>query len=396
MERVIKMKKLLTMVLFFLVFVLGGNAVSAAGFKDVPGNHPAAKEIDWAQKNGFLNGYKDGRFYPNNKLTEAQFVVMMANYYQNIPAKNLAPVKGAHWSEPYYREFKKYKIPLINYYDTSMRTYPITRGEMARFVAASQNTASDGFNAVQYMYKNNISQGKSASVKNFHTYGYNDELTRWHAAVFLYNLHQSGIRSVQSFNVSKAASPVFNMKDASGKAFEVKMTKTNGSYGYASMDSGSFFVWAGADEGDLLFRADYRLTLRQPGGQMVLASLMEYDYEYNYTKNRIRVEQSTIPGQADLLFIEETMSSNFQGANVYTVKGDRLVQLETEGNFGLYYTTPPRLTAKQQLQSLGYSNHDGSWYLDTYRIDEASEEIYHLGRQKLTTKQIGEFWNKWY
>ncbi|MFK2827139.1 S-layer homology domain-containing protein [Bacillus sp. B190/17] len=390
------MKRLLAVVLFLLVSVAGAGIVSGAGFKDVPANHPAAKEIEWAQKNGFLNGYTDGRFYPNNKLTEAQFVAMMANYYQNIPAKNLQPVKGAHWSEPYYREFKKYNIPLINYAYTSMRTYPITRGEMARFVAAGQNAASDGFNAVQYMYKHNISQGKSTSVKNFHTYGYNDELARWHAAVFLYNLHGAGIRSVQSFNVSKAASPSFNVKDENGKKFEVKMTKTNGIYGYASINSDVFPIWAGASEGDLMFQADYRLTLQQPGSQTILSSLMEYDYEYNYTGNRIRVEQSTISGQADLLFVEATMSSNFQGANIYTVKGGRLVQLETGEDFGLYYTIPPRLTAKHQLQALGYSNHDGSWFLDTYKINLAAEKIDYVDTRKLTDKQRNEFLKKWY
>ncbi|WP_100401674.1 S-layer homology domain-containing protein [Bacillus sp. FJAT-42315] len=390
------MKKLVASLCFSFMLLFGFSSASATSFKDVPANHPAAKEMEWAKKNGFLNGYKDGKFYPNNKLTEAQFVAMMANYYQNISSQSLKPLKGEHWSEPYYREFKKYKIPLLDYYSTYGRSYPITRGEMARFVAAGQNVASDGYNAVQYMYKHKISQGKSSRVQNFHTYGYNDELARWHAAKFLYNLHKAGIRQVQPFNISKAASPSFQLKDANGQAFEVNTKKMNGIYGYATFDDGPFSVWAGAGEGDLMFRADYQLTLHQLGNPAILSRLVEPNYEYNYTRNLIRVEQSTIAGQGDLLFVEATMSSNFRGANVYMVKDGQLVQLDTREDFGLYYTWSPRLTAKNQLQTLSYYNHEASWYLNTYRIDTKTEEIYDVGSRKISNKQKDDFLSKWY
>ena len=48
-------------------------------FKDIHG-HWAQKEIEFLAENGWINGYQDGTFKPNDKLTRAQAAKIISNY----------------------------------------------------------------------------------------------------------------------------------------------------------------------------------------------------------------------------------------------------------------------------------------------------------------------------
>jgi uncharacterized protein YraI len=64
--------------------LIPGKAALAAGLKDVRG-HWAAAEIEKAVSIGYVKGYPDGGFRPNAGVTRAEFVVMLDSAYQ-VPA----------------------------------------------------------------------------------------------------------------------------------------------------------------------------------------------------------------------------------------------------------------------------------------------------------------------
>ena len=54
------------------VALFAGGALAAAAFNDVGDDHPASAEITAAHSIGVFNGYGDGTFRPDGKLTQGQ------------------------------------------------------------------------------------------------------------------------------------------------------------------------------------------------------------------------------------------------------------------------------------------------------------------------------------
>jgi S-layer homology domain len=65
-------------------------------FKDVPAKHPAAAAIAKAYTTGFIPGYSDNTFRPNEKITKAQTLVFLANGLQFSPPSNVAKTLSAY------------------------------------------------------------------------------------------------------------------------------------------------------------------------------------------------------------------------------------------------------------------------------------------------------------
>jgi hypothetical protein len=88
-------------VLIVLLFfgLIPGKAALAAGLKDVRG-HWAAAEIEKAVSTGYVKGFPDGQFRPNAGVTRAEFVVMLDSAYQ-VPAgkygNSLGDVSDRDW-----------------------------------------------------------------------------------------------------------------------------------------------------------------------------------------------------------------------------------------------------------------------------------------------------------
>lgn len=59
-------------------------------FKDVPAKHPAAAAINKAYTTGFVSGYSDNTFRPNQKITKAQTLVYLSSGLQFNPPSNVA------------------------------------------------------------------------------------------------------------------------------------------------------------------------------------------------------------------------------------------------------------------------------------------------------------------
>jgi len=166
--------------LLALLVILPTPASAASPFKDVKTNHPAYSAIEWAYKQGLIKGYADGTFKPDGTLTEAQFVALLVRF--DCSAGN---------SSDAYRYMQSNNIPLNGYTNTKLRNKPITKGEVARVIAAFQGADLSETNAVNYMYKNNLATG--ATGKNdYNDYGANLSMTRADAAEFFKRLAKYG------------------------------------------------------------------------------------------------------------------------------------------------------------------------------------------------------------
>lgn len=73
---------------------------AAAGFKDVPPGHWAAGAIGAVKAAGYLHGYPDGRFRPDQAVTRAEVAAVLHNAYPvqgKAPAAKFRDLKG-HWA----------------------------------------------------------------------------------------------------------------------------------------------------------------------------------------------------------------------------------------------------------------------------------------------------------
>ena len=62
-------------------------------FTDVAEDSPTAEAITWAQQNGYVNGYGDGRFGPEDDMTMEQALVMIYRFFGS-PAADLTVLDG--------------------------------------------------------------------------------------------------------------------------------------------------------------------------------------------------------------------------------------------------------------------------------------------------------------
>jgi hypothetical protein len=133
------MKRLIHLLLAaVMVFALVPMASAASkGFSDVPRSHWAYKEIMEMAERGIINGYNDGTFRPNNRVTRAEFAkIMIAAADVKIDKKSVKQtfedVPKSHWAY-YYVEYAK---PYLTGYKSGNRyTYkpnePAVREDIA-------------------------------------------------------------------------------------------------------------------------------------------------------------------------------------------------------------------------------------------------------------------------
>lgn len=88
-----------------LLVRLRPEAQGQAVFSDVPAWHWAAQQIGAAVQLGWINGYPDGTFKPNNPITRAEMATIAAKFdaftQEDISVtKSFSDIKG-HWAEQY-------------------------------------------------------------------------------------------------------------------------------------------------------------------------------------------------------------------------------------------------------------------------------------------------------
>ncbi|MFC5470976.1 S-layer homology domain-containing protein [Cohnella suwonensis] len=145
-------------VLSLLAAAIVPKAAAASQFADVK---PAAwyeTALTWAADGGIVSGYLNGTFRPLAVTTEAEFLVMLLRATESESIRPLR--KGEAWYTPYYEKAAEFRLPL------SLANYgkAITRGLVARLIAASLGRQLDTVSAVKFMLSTKLSNGKTAST----------------------------------------------------------------------------------------------------------------------------------------------------------------------------------------------------------------------------------------
>lgn len=86
-----------TMITYMMLGTTVADALSAGAtqFNDVPATHWAAKYVQYCANEGIINGYGDGKFGPDDKLTNAQWALMLLGAL-GYKAQN-EQIGGAGW-----------------------------------------------------------------------------------------------------------------------------------------------------------------------------------------------------------------------------------------------------------------------------------------------------------
>ncbi|CEN94614.1 MAG: N-acetylmuramoyl-L-alanine amidase [Paeniclostridium sp.] len=114
-------------------------------FNDIDGHWAKNAIIDFATK-GYINGYGDGTFKPDNSITRAEFVKILnkAFGYTNVGKENFSDVNPSDW---YYNDICiGVNAGYINGYEdnTFKPDKQITREEASKIIATALNLKGDG------------------------------------------------------------------------------------------------------------------------------------------------------------------------------------------------------------------------------------------------------------
>lgn len=102
-------------------------------------DHPYKREILMAAKIGFIDGYEDGTFKPNNSITRAEFIKMLMGLATNRTF-NIAtiPTDYTNWAGKYVSLAEMQGIIEKNQYTNEELDKPITRLEVVCMLAKVQ------------------------------------------------------------------------------------------------------------------------------------------------------------------------------------------------------------------------------------------------------------------
>jgi uncharacterized protein YkwD len=144
--------------------------------------HWGAESIDWAVQNGVVDGYADGTFQPERKVSEPEFLAMLLRAYPEVKLPTAS--SGSAWYKPYYDVAAAQKWPVL----PANNREQFNRGHVALIIAATQKGTVSLTDAISYLLTQGLSKGKtSATVEG---YSAADKLSRAEAVQFILNLKQ--------------------------------------------------------------------------------------------------------------------------------------------------------------------------------------------------------------
>lgn len=132
-----KVMVIIVMALCLMVGTITSGLAAGTELNDVSG-HWAGEDINRLVALGCINGYPDGTFRPDNKITRAEFVKVLITALGEDKMQGSTFIDtGSHWSEPYIKAaLERGIIELPDYYNNRFQPdVNITRGEMAKMVA---------------------------------------------------------------------------------------------------------------------------------------------------------------------------------------------------------------------------------------------------------------------
>jgi hypothetical protein len=206
-----KQKKLITAVASAFIItasitpLLSDKAEAAANFKDVPAGAFYEKAVQTLSEKGVVGGYEDGTFKPGKSVTRAEAAKMLAfdlGLTTSGQSSNFTDVTNNHW---FYQPVTALsQAGGISGYEnkTFQPNKTITRAEMASMLVKAYSLQTNigaensPFNdvtsnswyasAVQTLYKNKITSGKSANK-----FAPNDPVTRGEIAAFIHKVNEA-------------------------------------------------------------------------------------------------------------------------------------------------------------------------------------------------------------
>jgi hypothetical protein len=184
--------KRLLMGILVLAFLSNNTYADNIDFKDVT-EQWAKEPVRWGVEERIVEGYSDGTFKPKQQVKEAEFAKMMAGYAKVLDVSNLSHKEGEHWSKEVYDALEEYEIPLGGYKSDKVKDTGLSRGQLARIVAAKNGFNLDERQAIYYLYENDLSDGKISGRLDFESYDKDSAVKRAEAVAFLRRLETKGI-----------------------------------------------------------------------------------------------------------------------------------------------------------------------------------------------------------
>ena len=131
-ERNMTRAEVTTMFARLLTEQIEADKTYASSFNDVPGSHWAANYIGYMEQFGIITGYADGSFRPDAPVTRAEFAAIASRFEKLTEGtKSFADVPPNHWAASYI-SFAATRGWVNGYADGTFRPEnPITRAEVA-------------------------------------------------------------------------------------------------------------------------------------------------------------------------------------------------------------------------------------------------------------------------
>ncbi|WP_153733392.1 S-layer homology domain-containing protein [Sporosarcina obsidiansis] len=203
-----------TILLFTLSFVyMDSNEAAAKEFTDVPKNHPNYKAIQDMQKNGFIGGYPDGTFRPNERISRKHVAQLLDKALKlPQPTATKALYMDVPKNHPYYTPIMKLsKAGIVGGTNGKFNPdAPITRIQMAKvldlafdFNMTTHNAFDDVYsNHWGYTHANALFASGVAKGDNGKFYP-NAPVTRAHYAEFLHRAIEANKSQANTGKVTK-------------------------------------------------------------------------------------------------------------------------------------------------------------------------------------------------
>ncbi|MFF2531199.1 S-layer homology domain-containing protein [Brevibacillus sp. NPDC058079] len=193
--KIIKRIRGVALSIAFAVTVLCGGglpqsvakAETSNSFTDVQ-THWVKETVDWALEKNMVNGYPDGTFRPEKKVTEAEFLTMLLRLYE----PNLQGETASHWADRYYAYGAGYNYILPGNSQRELRNKVMNRYQVAELIASTEGVNLKGNDAVKYLLVFHLATGKG-NQKSIAAYKGNDSLTRAEALQFVRNVSTYGL-----------------------------------------------------------------------------------------------------------------------------------------------------------------------------------------------------------
>lgn len=173
-----------------LTFHLCGETAYADGFSDVPGGGALAKAAGFLSDRNIIHGYGDNTFRPDNPVSRAEFAVMLCNL---TGARDAGAASAAfldiedHWAEPYIAAVTERGY--MNGYDDGA-FHPDNKLTFEQAVAVTMRLLYPGkdFDSQRIWYEGYVDQAASDGFTKGIRTNIGQELSRGDLAVLLHNV----------------------------------------------------------------------------------------------------------------------------------------------------------------------------------------------------------------